>query len=82
VVDHTSLVPSEMNLSALLTHALRQIYDAYALAHSSANKDEVDLPPSLSLNPDPTKALTAAVLEVSFFNSQSSLTSSHEKLPY
>jgi hypothetical protein len=75
VVDHTSLVPSEMNLSALLTHALRQLYDAYALAHSSVNNAAVNpatnpLDPDITrtgtLHPCHTKALTAAVLEVRY----------------
>jgi hypothetical protein len=74
-VDHTSLVPSEMNLSALLTHALRQIYDAYTLAHSPVNNEAInlaanpfnpDITRTVNLNPCPTKALTAAVLEVSY----------------
>lgn len=46
LMDHTLILPSEMSLSSLLTHSLRQIYDAFISAVASTSS-HTELGPSL-----------------------------------
>jgi hypothetical protein len=60
LMDHTFILPSEMSLSALLTHSLRQIYDAFISAVATSSSTE-DISPSLETLV--TQFLTATVTE-------------------
>jgi hypothetical protein len=58
LMDHTFILPSEMSISVLLTHSLRQIYDAFISAVAGSSSAESTVP---SIETLVTQFLTATV---------------------